>query len=68
LYYTAFTLPRINKALTEYARAWDLRPVQMARNWSPHQIMLNSMIQEENILDVVDSNYGIDPEGPFGER
>ena len=60
-------LPRINKALTEFSRAWNLHPVRTARNWSPHQIMLNSMIREENILDAVDSDYGIDPDGPVVE-
>ena len=61
-------LPRINKVLTEFCRAWNLHPVQTARNWSPHQIMLNSMIQEDNILDTVCSDYGIDPEGPIAEE
>ena len=61
-------LPHIyNKALTEFSRVWNLYPVRTARNWSPHQIILNSMIQEENILDAVDSDYGIDPEGPIVE-
>jgi len=55
-------LPRINKALTEFSRASNSHPtcMQMARNWSPHQMMLNNMIREEHILDTVDSDYGID--------
>lgn len=62
-------LPRINKALTEFSGAWNLHPVRTARNWSPHQIMLNSMIQEEDISDTVCSDdYGIDPEAPIAEE
>jgi len=60
-------LPRINKALTEFSRAWNLHPMRTARNWSPHQMMLNSMIREEHILDTVESDYGIDPDGPIAE-
>ena len=60
-------LPRINKALTEFSRAWNLHPMQTARNWSPHQMMLNSMIREEHILDAVDDDFGIDPDGPIAE-
>jgi len=55
-------LPRINKALTEL---WNLHPVQTARNWFTYHIMLNSMIQEENILDAVNSDCRIDPKRPF---
>ena len=61
-------LPRINKALTEFLRAWNLHPVRTARNWSPHQIMVNSMIQQEDTLDTVSADFGIDPEGPVPEE
>lgn len=61
-------LPRINRSLTEFSRAWNLHPVRTARNWSPHQIMLNSMIREDNALDTVSTDYGIDPEGPIPEE
>jgi len=62
-------LPRINKALTEFSRAWNLHLVRTARNWSPYQIMLNSMIQEQDIPYTVRSdNYGVDPEGPIAEQ
>ena len=61
-------LPQINKALTEFSRAWNLHPVQTARNWSSHQIMLNSMIQEDILGTVSSDDYGIDPEGPIAEQ
>ena len=62
-------LPQINKALTEFTGAWNLHPVRTARNWSPHQIMLNSMIQEGDISDTMCADdYGIDPEGPIAEE
>ena len=62
-------LPQINKALTEFSRAWNLHFVRTARKWSPHQILLNSMIQEEDISDTVCSdNYRIDPEAPIAKE
>ena len=42
-------LPRINKSLLGFSRAWDHHPIQTERNWSPRQIMLNSLIQQSDI-------------------
>ena len=61
-------LPRINRSLTEFSSAWNLHPIRTARNLSPHQIMLNSMIREDNALDTVSADYRIDPEGQIPEE
>lgn len=37
-------LPRINKSLKEFSRAWNLHPIRTERNWSPQQIMRNSLV------------------------
>ena len=37
-------LPRINKSLKEFSRAWNLHPMRTERNWSPRQIMINSLV------------------------
>ena len=42
-------LSRINKQLEEFTRAWNLHPVRTERNWSPRQIMINSIMQEDEI-------------------
>ena len=39
-------LLRVNKSVAEFARAWNLHPIRTERNWSPRQIMMNSMIRE----------------------
>ena len=47
-----------------------MHPVRMAKNWSPRQIMINSMIKEADIgetLDVPVEEWGIDCEGPIPE-
>lgn len=64
-------LPRIKKSLLEFSRAWNLHPIRTERNWSPRQIMVNSLIQEADIatnVDVPPSDYGIDPDGPVAEE
>ena len=63
-------LPRISKSLGEFTRAWNMHPVQMAKNWSPRQIMINSMIKEADVgetLYVPVEEWGIDYEGPIPE-
>ena len=42
-------LPRINKSLYEFARAWNHHPIRTERNWTPRQIMLNSLIRESEV-------------------
>ena len=64
-------VPRINKALEEFSRAWNMHPVRTEKNWSPRQIMMNSMIREEDIaenLDVSTDEWGIDYDGPVPEE
>ena len=61
-------LPRINKSLSEFTRAWNMHPVRTAKNWSPRRIMINSMIKQADIqatLDVPVEEWGVDPEGPL---
>ena len=64
-------LPRVNKSLLDFARAWNHHPIRTERNWSPRQIMLNSLIREADILssvDVTPSDFGIDYEGPVPDE
>ena len=63
-------MPRINKSLGEFTRAWNIYPVQTEKNWSPRQIMINSMIRGADItenLDIPIEDWGIDYEGPADE-
>ena len=59
-------LPRINKSLLDFSRAWNHHPIQTERNWSLRQIMLNSLIQQSDIQSnyAILSDFGIDYEGP----
>lgn len=64
-------LPRIKKSLTQFARAWNLHPLRTERNWSPRQIMMNSLIKEVEISSNIDNpptNYGIDFDGPVADE
>lgn len=45
-----------------------MHPIHTAKNWSPRQIMINSMIREVDMqesLDVPVEEWGIDYEGPI---
>lgn len=56
-------LPRINRSLDEFARAWNLHPIRTERNWSPQQIMINSIIREADIstrVDIPSQDFGVD--------
>ena len=60
-------LPRINKSIEEFRRAWNLHPIRTERNWTPRQLMINSMIKEDEILassDPPPPDFGVDPNGP----
>ena len=63
-------LPRINHSLGEFARAWNLHPIRTERNWSPRQIMINSLIREAEIStnSVIPQDFGVDIEGPVAEE
>lgn len=55
-------LPRINESLNEFVKAWNRHPLRTESNWSPHKIWTNSVIQEDEHIDV--NTYGIDEESP----
>lgn len=65
-------LPRINQALDEYKEAFNNHGIRTANHWSPNQMWLNGMMNDENPLanDRLDENpqdlqfYGYDPDGP----
>lgn len=65
-------LPRINQALHEYKRTFNEHGIRTANNWSPNQMWLNGMVNEENPLkhDALDETqddlqyYGYDPHAP----
>lgn len=64
-------LPRINRSLVEFTRAWNMHPVRTKKNWSPQQPVINSMIQEGDIsenLGVPVDELGVDYEGPDPEN
>ena len=42
-------LPRINRSLKEFLRAWNLHPIRTERNWLPQQIMINSLVHESEV-------------------
>lgn len=64
--------PRINLALHEYMEAFNHHKVRTAHHWSPYQMWVNGMLNEENPLahgqldeDPNDLEfYGVDPDGP----
>ena len=65
-------IPRINLALHEYMEAFNHHKVRTANHWSPYQMWVNGMLNEENPLangqldeDPNDLEfYGVDPDGP----
>ena len=65
-------LPRINLALHEYMEAFNHHKVRTANHWSPYQMWVNGMLNEDNPLvhgqldeDPDDLEfYGVDPDGP----
>ena len=63
-------LPRINRSFDEFARAWNFHPIRTERNWSPRQIMINSLIREADIAssDIPAEDFGVNPEGPVAEE
>ena len=63
-------LPRINRSLHEFVRAWNCHPIRTERNWTPRQIMLNSLIRESDVYaqDVVASDFGVDYKGPAADE
>ena len=42
-------LPRVNRSLAEFSRAWNFHPIRSEQNWSPRQVMINSLIREADI-------------------
>lgn len=65
-------IPRINKALSYFMETFNHHNVRSERNWSPYQMWINGMMQDDNPLSqeqVVDEPsdmelYGCDPQGP----
>ena len=66
-----FTI-RINAALDDFTAMFNNHRLSTENGWSPNQIWLNGMLNENNPLrfsnglddSVVDQNYGEDPNGP----
>lgn len=73
-------LPVIDHHLQQFVRAWNKHPIRTERNWSPHKIWINGMIDPDRrsqvaIQDVVGGapsvsleEFGIDPEGPYPDE
>ena len=71
-------LPVVNHLLQAYARAWNQHPVRTERNWSPHKIWVNGIIDPARrnltaVTDVVNGalvteELGIDEEGPLPDE
>ena len=52
-------LPVINHHLQQFAKGWNQHPIRTERNWSPHKIWINGMIDPNQrdhtaIQDVID--------------
>ena len=70
----------IDHHLQMFRKAWNQHPMRTERNWSPHKIWLNGMIDPERqhltaVRDVVDDipqqvieEFGIDDEGPYPDE
>ena len=74
-------LPAINHHLSTFAKAWNQHPVRTERNWSPHKIWINGMVNPNNrhltaVCDVIEElpvgqvteEFGRDDEGPLPEE
>ena len=73
-------LPVINHHLQQFAKGWNQHPVRTERNWSPHKIWINGMIDPNRrnhtaIQDVIDGvptvpidDFGIDGEDPLPDE
>ena len=65
-------IPRINKALNDFAEAFNNHAGRTEGNWTPYQMWINGMLHANNPLacgsldDEPDDPeiYGYDPEGP----
>ena len=65
-------IPRINFALEEYTELYNNHPMRTANNWTPNQMWMNGMLNEDNPLasgglDTTPEHYdtyGIDPMAP----
>ena len=63
---------RINTALDEFVAMFNNHHLSTENGWTPNQIWLNGMLNEDNPLrsnhdldgSVVDQHYGADPDGP----
>lgn len=70
----------INHHLSVFVKAWNRHPMRTERNWSPHKIWINGMIDPQRqhltaVRDVVDGcgsdpleDFGIDYDGPLPEE
>ena len=73
-------VPLINHHLQVFGKAWNRHPLRTERNWSPHKIWINGMIDPERrhltaVRDVVDEvspelleDFGVDNEGPYPDE
>ena len=68
-------VPRINRAIENFVRAWNHHPMRTERNWSPIQMWTNGMVDIRNrsrtsSISVADDQiddlewYGYDPDAP----
>ena len=65
-------IPRINKSIQEFVNSWNNHPLHTAGHKSPHQLftagallLQNSQLSSLDFFHQVDSDYGIDPDGPL---
>ena len=70
-------LPRLNRALSSFASAWNNHPLRTENNWSPERIWVNGMLDLRNhqliaVADIAEQEpsfvdltwYGYDPSAP----
>jgi len=65
-------LPRINNTLMEFSQSWNHHPIRTANHKSPNQLftagailLQNSQLPGINFFHQVNSQYGIDMDGPL---
>lgn len=74
-------LPVINHHLSSFSSAWNQHPIRTEKNWSPHKIWINGMIDPSKrhltaVRDICDElpvgqiieEFGRDDEGPLPEE
>ena len=61
-------LKLINQTLKDFAHAWNLHPLCTESNWSPRKIWVDSILRNNEDLDDVPEDFGVDFDGPLPDE